>query len=367
MKTRAAVLYGLNEPFVIEELDLDPPGPGEALVEMAGGGICHSDWSVVTGTIPKQLPMILGHEGSARVLEVGEGVRLVKPGDGVILSFIPDCGHCHYCTIGRPNLCDNKQIFMDGTLSDGKPRFHLDGQPIRHFNGVSSFSHYSVVPERGCVKVDPSVPLDKAALFGCAVATGVGAVLLTARVTPGATMAVFGAGGVGLNVIQGGVVANAGRIVAVDVRAGKLEYARRFGATDTVDASTTDPVAAIRELTGGEGVDFAFEAIGRPETMRQAFEATRKAGTAVAIGIAPKEAPISIPPQLLVYGERRLIGSFYGSTRPRADFARLVELYLDGKLQLDTLVTHEWRLEQINEAFRAMNDGEVARGIINRY
>ncbi len=367
MKTRAAVLYGQNEPFVVEEVDLDPPGPNEVLVEMAAGGVCHSDWSVVEGIIPKQLPMILGHEGSARVLEVGEGVRLVRPDDNVVLSWIPDCGHCHYCVTGRANLCDGRQPFSDGTLGDGIIRFRQGGQPVRHYNGVSSFAQYAVVPERGCVPIDRRVPLDRAALIGCAVSTGVGAVLFTARVPPGASMALWGAGGVGLNVIQGGAIANAGRIIAVDVNERKLQMARDFGATDLVNARETDPVLAVQDLTRGEGAEFTFEAIGRPETIRQAFEATRKGGTAVAIGIAPRDALISIPPQLLVYGERVLRGSFYGSTRPRADFARLVDFYLEGKLKLDQLVTREWRLDEINEAFAAMNRGEVARGIINRY
>jgi Zn-dependent alcohol dehydrogenase len=268
---------------------------------------------------------------------------------------------------GRANLCEGRQPFADGTLRDGAIRFRIGRQPVRHFNGVSSFAQHAVVPERGCVPIDPRVPLDRAALIGCAVSTGVGAVLFTAKVPPGDTMAVWGAGGVGLNAVQGGSIVNAARVIAVDVNDRKLEMAREFGATDTINARETDPVAAIRDLTGGKGVDFSFEAIGRPETIRQAFEAVKPGGTAVAIGIAPKEALISIPPQLLVYGERRLRGSFYGSTRPRADFARFADLYLAGRLKLDQLVTREWRLDEINEAFAAMNRGEVARGIINRY
>jgi S-(hydroxymethyl)glutathione dehydrogenase/alcohol dehydrogenase len=367
MKARAAVLYGRHQPFVIEEVEVDLPGPGEVLVEMVGGGICHSDWHVVDGVIEKEFPIILGHEGSARVLEVGEGVRLVKPGDPVILSWIPDCGHCYYCVSGRSNLCDGRLPYAEGTLGNGIIRFHRNGQRIRHFNGVSSFSQYSIVPERGAVPIDPRVPLDKAALIGCAVSTGVGAVIFTAKVSPGSTMAVFGAGGVGLNAIQGGAIVNAAKVIAVDVNPAKLAMAREFGATDTIDARETDPVAAIQELTRGQGVEYAFEAIGRPETIRQAFESLCKGGTAVAIGIAAKTQLISIAPQLLVYGERRLVGSFYGSTRPRADFSRFADLYLAGKLKLDALVTREWRLDQINEAFAAMNAGEVARGIINQF
>lgn len=367
MKTRAAVLYGLNQPFEIEELDLDPPGPGEVLVEMAGGGICHSDWSIVTGTISKPFPIVLGHEGSARVLETGPNVTLVKPGDAVVLSFIPDCGACYYCLSGKSQLCDGIALYRGGTLAGGGTRFKKRGEPVYHFNGVSSFSQYAVIPERAAVPVDPRVPLDKAALIGCAVSTGIGSVISTARVMPGSTVAVIGAGGVGLNVIQGAQMVNATRIIAVDVFPSKLEMARQFGATDGVDAREGDPVQAVLDLTGGRGVDYAFEAIGRPETITQAFDMLAKAGTAVAIGIAPRETPIQVHPQNLVYGERRLIGSMYGSTRPRADFARFIDLYLAGKLKLDQLITREWKLDEINEAFRAMNSGEVARGIINRY
>jgi len=367
MKTRAAVLPGLSQPFEIEELDLAPPGPGEVLVEMAGGGICHSDWSVVTGTISKPFPIVLGHEGSARVLETGPGVTLVKAGDPVVMSFIPECGSCTYCLTGRSQLCDGIATWRGGNLADGTTRFSRGGQPVFHFNGVSSFSQYAVCPERACVPIDPRVPLDKAALIGCAVSTGVGAVIFTARVVAGSTVAVIGVGGVGLNAIQGARIAGASRIFAVDVHPTKLETARLFGATDVVNSAAGDPVAALLDLTGGRGVDYAFEAIGRADTIRQAFDSLAKGGTAVAIGIAPKEALISIAPQALVYGERRLLGSMYGSTRPRADFARFADLYLAGKLQLEQLVTREWRLEEINSAFAAMNAGEVARGVINRF
>lgn len=367
MKTRAAVLYGLNQPFEIEELDLDPPGPGEVLVEMAGGGICHSDWSIVTGTISKPFPIVLGHEGSARVLETGPNVSLVKPGDPVVLSFIPDCGACYYCLSGRSQLCESISLYRGGTLVDGTTRFKKNGQSVYHFNGVSSFSQYAVIPERAAVPVDPRVPLDRAALIGCAVSTGVGSVIFTANVTPGSTVAVIGAGGVGLNVIQGAEMVSASRIIAVDVFPSKLEMARQFGATDTVNAREGDPVQAVLELTGGRGVDYAFEAIGLAETITQAFDMLGKAGTAVAIGIAPRNTPIQVHPQNLIYGERRLVGSMYGSTRPRADFARFVDLYLTGRLKLDQLVTREWKLEEINQAFAAMNGGEVARGVINRF
>lgn len=367
MKTLAAVLYELNAPFVVEEVDLEGPGEGEILVEMAAGGVCHSDWHVVQGTIAKELPIILGHEGSARVLETGPGVSLVRESDPVVLSFLPECGRCRYCLSGQANLCDDGTTWRGGTLRNGAIRFSKNGTPIRHFNAVSSFSQYAVVPQQAAVPIDPRLPLDRAALIGCAVSTGVGAVIFTARVVPGSTMAVFGAGGVGLNVIQGGEIAGASRIIAVDLLPSKLETARQFGATDLVNARDDDPVAAILELTGGAGVDYAFEAIGLPETAEQALAVLGKGGTAVIIGIAARDSLIRVPAQHLLYGERCLRGSFYGSTRPRLDFGRFADLYLRGKLRLDELVTREWRLTEINQAFKAMLDGDVARGIINQW
>jgi NDMA-dependent alcohol dehydrogenase len=367
MKTLAAVLYGLNRRFEVEEVEVDPPGPGELLVEMAAGGVCHSDWHVVDGVISKEYPIILGHEGSARVVECGPGVKLAKVGDPIVMSFLPECGHCHYCMVGRPYHCDGLPTYRGGTLGGGAIRFHKNGQRIRHFNGVSSFAHYSVIPERAAVPVDSDVPLDKAALIGCAVSTGVGAVLFTAKATPGSTIVVIGAGGVGLNAVQGGALVNAAKVIAVDVSDYKLQTAREFGATHTVNARECDPVQAVLDLTNGRGVDYAFEAIGRPETVQQGFRMLGRGGTCVAIGIAPKDALISVAPQDLVYGERKLVGSFYGSTRPRTDFALFIELYRTGKLKLDQLVTREWRLSEINEAFAAMQAGQVARGIINQW
>ena len=364
MKTQAAVLNAVRTPFEVTEVELDPPGPGEALIKMAAAGVCHSDWHVVDGLLEKTLPMILGHEGSGTVVEVGEGVTLVAPGDPVILSWVPECGVCPFCVSGHSNLCDGRQPYSDGTLGDDIIRFHRNGQRIRHFNGVSSFAAYSVVPEHGAVKIPREMPLDKAALIGCATSTGVGAVLFTAKVPAGATMAVFGCGGVGLNAIQGGAIANASRIIAVDVEPRKLQMARDLGATEGVNAAEGDPVEQIMELTGGLGVEYAFEAIGRGKTMAQAFLSLTKRGTACCIGIAAGDDRIEIPPRNLVYAERRLIGSFYGSTRPRVDFARFVEMYLRGILKLDELVTRTYPLTGINEAYAAMNAGEVARSLI---
>ena len=364
MKTQAAVLNAINTPFEVVEVELDPPGPGEALVKMAAAGVCHSDWHVVDGTLTKELPMILGHEGSGEILEVGEGVTMIAPGDHVILSWVPDCGLCPFCMNGQANLCDGRQPYSDGTLGNDIIRFHSNGQRIRHFNGVSSFAAYSVVPERGAIKIPREMPLDKAALIGCATSTGVGAVIFTAKVPSGATMAVFGCGGVGLNAIQGGTIANASQIIAVDIEPRKLQMAKDLGATDTVNATEGDPVEQIMDLTGGKGVEYSFEAIGRGKTMGQAFACLAKAGTACCIGIARADDSIEIHPRDLVYAERRLIGSFYGSTRPRVDFARFVEMYLRGILKLDELVTRTYPLAEINEAYAAMNAGEVARSLL---
>jgi NDMA-dependent alcohol dehydrogenase len=368
MKTKAAVLHAINTPLAIEELDLDGPRAGEVLVKVAAAGVCHSDLSTINGTIPKPLPIVLGHEGAGVVMDVGPGVSLVKPGDRVILSWVPDCGHCPFCTTGKPNLCDNRSPYTNGTLADGTVRFHKGKQDVWHFGGVSCFTEYLVAPETGTIPMKTDVPLDRLALVGCAVSTGVGAVINTARVPPGSSVVVFGAGGVGLNAIQGAALVDASLIIAVDLLDNKLEMAKQFGATHTVNASRQDPVEAVRELTarlpGGPGADYAFEAIGNAKTIAQAFMAVRKGGTAVAIGIAAPNALVSIPPQWLVYGERTLTGSFYGSCRIRVDFDRMIRLYESGKLKLDELISRRIKLEEINEGFRAMEQGEVARSVI---
>jgi S-(hydroxymethyl)glutathione dehydrogenase/alcohol dehydrogenase len=364
MKCRAAVLHEFREPFRIEEVEVQSPGPREVLVKMAAAGICHSDWHVAVGTMVKPLPIVLGHEGSGTVVEAGAEVTLVRPGDRVILSWVPDCGRCRYCVRGQANLCDARQPYSDGFMGDRTVRFRLNGRPVHHFAGVSSFSEYVVVPESGAIPFTDAVPLDRAALFGCSVTTGVGAVLFTARVEPASQVAVFGIGGIGLNAIQGAVLARATRIFAVDVNAHKFEYARAFGATDLIDASRVDPVEVILEATCGAGVDYSFEAIGKAESMGQAFRCLRKAGTATIIGLAPSDALVQVPARDLVYGERVLRGSFYGSARPRLDFERMIRLYLGGHLKLDELVTRVYPLEGINEAYAAMNAGEVARSIV---
>ena len=275
--------------------------------------------------------------------DVGAGVTSVKAGDHVLPLWRLSCGECEPCTGSRPALCAaGSQVRMTGRLLDGTTRFSLDGQEVRHFAGVSSFSEYSVVPEKAVLKIPHDLPLDRAALIGCAVITGVGAVINCAQVRPGSSVAVFGTGGVGLNVVQGASLAGAERIVAVDLLDRKLEFARQFGATDVINASAGDPVPRIRELTGGRGVDYAFEVIGSPKTMRQAFDVCAKRGMAVVVGVSPFTAEVSVPVMSLVYEERVLTGSVYGSSRPRLDIPKLIDLYRDVYGVVGGTVTIRW-------------------------
>ena len=357
MNIRAAVLYEANTPLVVEEVELRGPGPSEVLVNLAASGVCHSDYHIVKGDWPHAMPLVLGHEGAGIVEKVGAGVTKVKPGDHVALSWKPNCGRCDYCITGRPHLCVNTQ---DISETSG---MWLGDLKLNMYNRVASFAEYTVAPEAGMIPIPEEMPLDRASLLGCAVMTGVGAVINTARVWPGSTVAVFGCGGVGLNMIQGAALASAGRIIAVDVQDHKLEFARQFGATDGVNASEQDPVEAIKALTGGEGVDFAFEAIGIPEVMEQAFISVRRGGMAVVVGIPERGRRMSFPTNLLI-GERTLTGSLYGSGNLRLDIPRLVDFYLAGKLDLDTLVARRYPLEGVNDAFAAMGGGEVGRGVL---
>ncbi len=351
---KAAVLREVKKPLVIEEVTLDEPGPGQVLVKTAATGACHSDLHFIEGLWPIQTPAVLGHEASGVVERVGPDVTYVEPGDHVILLFVPFCGTCRECTTGRPNLC------IQGRTSSGT--IHIGDQTVVPFASMSSFAEYMVVPEGGLVKIRNDVPLDKAAVVGCGVMTGVGAAINTAKVQPGSACAVIGTGGVGLNVIQGCALAGAERIIAVDIHPNKLEMAREFGATHFVDASKEDAVAKVRELTDG-GVDFAFEVIGLPEAITQAFEMARRGGEAIIVGMAPlgSEAAISAPAFLQ---EKVLKGCCYGSTRPRYDMPRLLDLYMAGKLKLDELVSRTYPLDGINDAFAAMKNGEVARSVM---
>jgi S-(hydroxymethyl)glutathione dehydrogenase/alcohol dehydrogenase len=359
---KAAVLNQVNEPLQIEQIDIRRPKHGEVLVRTVASGVCHSDLHFMEGLWPTPLPVVLGHEAAGVVEEVGEGVTYVSAGDPVVLSFAPFCGTCRDCVSGRPHLCTNPAARYPAGQEAG-PRLTRNGAPVNQFANVASFAEYMLVPESGVVKPPEGMPLDKAALVGCSVMTGVGAVVNTARVQPGDTVAVLGAGGVGLNVIQGAVLAGAARIIAVDMLDNKLAYARTMGATDTVNASTDDPVKAVQELVRG-GVDYAFEAIGNTAAGAQAFDMVRRGGTAVIVGMMPFGSKLELNGAAFL-GEKGVKGSFYGSTRFRVDMPRLCEFYLRGRLKLDELVSRHYPLDQINEAYDAMKKGEVARSVLD--
>ena len=362
MQTKAAVLYQANTPLVIEHIELDDPKDGEVLVRFESAGVCHSDYHVMKGEWSSPMPVVLGHEAAGVVERIGTGVRHVKPGDHVVLNFRPNCGWCRDCVGGRPVLCNGSDT-PRYQLFDGTVRMHRNGQDIHHFARVSSFSEYAVVPESGAVPIRKDMPLDKACLIGCSVMTGVGAVTNTAKMPPGSSVVVIGCGGVGLNCIQGAVLAGAERIFAVDLKDNKLEYARQFGATDLINASQGDAAARIVELSKG-GVDYAFEAIGNSKTIEMAYESTRLGGVTVIVGMAPENDVIQINALSLPRTEKVIMGSWYGSARPWLDFPKLIDLYMSGKLKIDPMVSRSYPLEQINEAYAALDHGEVARSIL---
>lgn len=364
MKTRAAVMYKHNQPVVVEDLELEEPKANEVLVRTAASGVCHSDLSVVTGAIYYDAAVVLGHEGAGIIEHVGKDVTDFRVGDHVILSFVSYCGDCHMCQMEKVCLCESYNV-PRGFQLDGTYRlYNKSGQGILQMARIATMSEYMVVPQQNLVKIDDHYALEKAALVGCGVTTGVGAVLNTAKVEPGSSVAVIGTGGVGLNAIQGAVLAQAEKIIAVDITEKKLDFAKGFGATHVVNASDDDAVKAVRELTEGRGVDYAFEVIGNPDTIIQAYQMVRAAGTAVIVGMAHHQKEFSIPAQHFVATERQIIGSFYGSCQPRVDMPKLLDLYTEGKLKLDELITKHYQLDQINEAFADMEAGENARGVI---
>ena len=362
---KAAILYEAGQPLRVEEVDLDGPHDGEVLVRIGAAGVCHSDYHFMKGDLSIGMPCVLGHEGAGVVEAVGAGVTTVAPGDHVVLLFRPNCGHCEFCSQGRPALCwMAARLRNTGRLLDGTSRLSRGGVEIKHFLGVSCFAERSVVPEQGVVPIPTDVPLDVAALVGCAVMTGVGAVMNTARVTPGAAVLVVGAGGVGLNCVMGAALVGAHPIIVADLVDAKLETAMDFGATHAVNARTHDLVEGVRDLTGGEGVDFSFEAIGSPPAMSAAFRALRRGGVATAVGIAASGSQMTVDAGELVYMEKTLKGSYYGSTRPQTDMPRLLQLYRAGKLPVDRLISRRYPLDQVNEAYDALLAGEVARSVL---
>ncbi len=362
---RAAVMYAANAPLTIEDVQVLPPGRGEVLVRLAASGVCHSDYHALIGEWTVPTPMVLGHEGAGVVEEVGPEVVEVAVGDHVILSWAPNCRRCFYCAQGRPALCElMARTAANSLMPDGTTRLRLGDQTVYQFGGVASFGEYAVVPESGAIPIRKDMPLDGAALLGCGVATGVGAVINTARVEAGSSVLVIGCGGVGLSAIQGAVLSSAYPLIAVDLLDSKLDQALALGATHTLNPSRDDVAAEIRELTNGRGVDYAFEAIGLTRTIEQAYESIRPGGTAVVVGQVPEGHRISIDPFVMSDREKTLKGSNYGSCRPSIDFPKFVDLYLAGKLKLDELISRSIRLDEVNEAFDAMIRGEVVRSVI---
>lgn len=359
---KAAVLNEYAAPLELEEVEIEPPRAGEVRVNIGATGVCHSDYHVIKGEWKYGLPMILGHEAAGIVESVGANVTGVQPGDHAVISFRPACGVCRLCAMGRSVLCEGRtgDRFK---MHDGTARIHRKGEDLLVLARVGSFAEQIVVPAEQVVPVRKDVPMDVLALIGCAVTTGVGAVVNAAKVEPGSTVAVIGCGGVGLNVIQGAALVNASRIIAVDLLDNKLDYARQFGATDTVNPKNGDPVEQVRNLTNG-GVDYAFEVIGNGKTVEQAIQMTRVAGTACIVGMAPQGSVSSFDPLLFVQKETKLIGTWYGSARPRIDFPRMIELMLAGKLKVNELISRRYSLDEINEGFERLGRGEVARGVI---
>ncbi|GAB5601658.1 zinc-dependent alcohol dehydrogenase family protein [Thermus sp. FJN-A] len=372
MKVKAAVLsemgkprpYRASRPLEVLEVELEGPGPGEVLVEIRAAGLCHSDLSAIDGTRPWPLPMVLGHEAAGVVRALGPGVRGLAEGDHVVFSFVPMCGTCRYCASGRPHLCERGvQANREGRLLTGARRFYLEGKPLHHHLGVAAFSQYTVAAQESLVPIPPDVPLERAALFGCAIATGVGAVVNTAKVEEGSSVVVFGLGGVGLAAVMGAVLAGAYPIVAVDLLPAKVELAQALGATHGVVAGEGDAAEAVRELTGG-GADYAFETAGSVEAMLLAYRATRRGGVTVTVGLPHPEKVLSLPAVSLTAEERTLKGSYMGSSNPRRDLPRFLALHRAGRLPVERLLTGTLPLEAINEGFDRLAQGEAVRQIV---
>ncbi len=372
MKIRAAVLsaigaktpYAQTRPLSIEEVELAPPGPGEVLVKIAAAGLCHSDLSVINGDRPRPMPMTLGHEAAGIVESLGEGVTDLAPGDHVVLVFVPSCGHCLPCAEGRPALCEPAaSANVAGTLLGGARRLSRNGAHINHLLGCAAFAEYATVSRRSLVKITPSLPLPEAALFGCAVMTGVGAVVNTAEVRVGASTAVIGLGGVGLAAVLGAAAAGARSIVAVDLSDAKLELAKALGATHAFNASSPDCVERVREATSG-GVEYAFELAGSVRALETAYRITRRGGMTVTAGLPPPTATMPLPPLNLVAEERTVKGSYVGTCVPSRDIPRYIDLYQQGRLAVDKLMTGTLTLDEINEGFDLLHEGKAVRQVI---
>ncbi len=367
MKIRAAVLEATGGSLTVQELDLAPPGPGEVLVRLAASGVCRSDYNAIDGTTESPCPVVLGHEGAGVVEAVGAGVKRVVPGDHVALSWTPSCGECSECARDLPQLCSTVWPVMgEAGLMDGTSRLSRDGQRVYHYCFLSTFAEATVVPERSCIPIPRDVPFDVAALVGCAITTGVGAVWKTAGVRPGDRVAVIGCGGVGLSALMAAVAVGAEPVIAVDTTQGKVDAAKAFGASaGVVWAGSAEATAeAIREVGGG-GVDYAIEATGRSEAMQAAVLSTRNRGAAVLIGIPREDVILSVPARSIPRMERRILGSIYGSARPERDFATTLGAYRSGRLPLDRLISHRLPLTEVNQAFDLMLSGDALRVVLD--
>ncbi len=365
---KAAVLYETGAPLVVEDVSVQDPREGEVLVRIAFAGMCHSDKAIAGGNQPAALPAVLGHEGAGVVEAVGPGVSSVAAGDHVVLLWRAGCRHCYYCDRGAPAICEmGFTARSSGRMPDGSTRYAVDGRPVNHFNAVSTFAQYSVCPEVSVVKISPEIPLDRAAVVGCAVLTGVGAVFNAGDVRPGARTAVVGCGGVGLNVVQGCAIAGAEIVVAIDTSDEKLAMAREFGATHTINPATVDHVASVVELTGGIGADQVFEAVGQVATLEQASAMTRRGGTTVMIGMPAADARLPVNPLAQIVADKTLRGSIYGSADFAVDVPRILGLYQAGRLKLDELVTGTYPLSGVNEAMGALGRTDVARSVIDPF
>ncbi|MDE0909551.1 MAG: Zn-dependent alcohol dehydrogenase [bacterium] len=357
---KAAVMRANNVPLEIEDVDIDSPGPGEVLVKTVASGICHSDLHVIEGGLPMPPPCVLGHEPAGIVEEIGEGVTDVVPGDHVIGCITSWCGVCKFCTGGRPYLCPTQ---FAGRPPEAKSRLSANGDPIMQFANLSSFAEKMLVPQRSLVKIRDDMPLDRASLIGCGVTTGLGAALNTVNIPAGASVAIIGCGGVGLSALQGARITGAGKIIAVDAQPWKFDIATKLGATDCVDASKDDPVAAVQALTGG-GADFVFECIGLVPTVQQAVAMTGRGGTTVLVGVVPVTEMVPISAADLTLQEKNITGSYMGSNAFRFDMPKYIEFYLDGRLHLDEMISSRIKIEEVNDALDLMRKGEAARQVI---
>src|SRR5438477_2234014 len=358
----AAVLYQVKQPLVVEEVELLDPRPGEVQVRWVANGVCHSDYHLMSGDVPHPLPVVLGHEAAGVVERVGAGVTSVKPGDHVCSSYIPSCGKCGYCINGQPTLCalrDSPRWFM----LDGTARFRKNGVDLHHYLQVAGYATHAVLPEPSVIPIRKDAPLDVVCLVSCGVLAGAGPVFNRAKVPPGASVAVFGCGGVGLNTIQAARLVGAGKIIAVDVMPQKLAWAEEFGATDVVNAATEDPVARVQAIARGGGVDFAFELVGTQTTIAQAVRATPRRGAAVVVGVCPAGTKISLDPALFLQ-QRVLTGTSFGGGHQRTDVPMLIDLYMSGRYKLDELISRRVPLSDVNLAYDALLKGEVKRSVV---